>query len=235
MLRIEVSLFQVHGVVVTIEEFVAFWLPTACETVRILHRGLALGTTLGLDFNHTVSTLRTPNGCCCSVLEDGDRLDILGVDIEEFGKLLFVGIGVVEVGVSVVGPNVTVDHDERVGVTVDGGNTTETHGGTGTEVTRVGNDVETCDTTLEGFVNRSHTDTFELLHIDGLAGYRNFSDRNLQTRSLCLTNRLDGYFLELRVALQDNLAECSLGDGQVDCLATDVGDSDFVLRIHNLE
>ena len=56
-LRVEERLFQEHGVVVTIKQFVSFRLPVASKTVRILNLSFTSGTTFGFDFDYTVSTL----------------------------------------------------------------------------------------------------------------------------------------------------------------------------------
>ena len=113
LLRVEVCLLEQHGVVVTAEELVTLWLIGSCEAERVAHAGLTLATTFGDELNHTVGTLRTIDGCCGGVFQYGDRLNILGVDVEKLCKLLVVGRVDIEVA-HVNVPRVSVDHDEGV-------------------------------------------------------------------------------------------------------------------------
>ena len=108
---------------VTVEEAHALGLVCCRESVAILHLGLTSLTALGLDLNHTVSTLGTPDGCSGSVLEYGDALYILRVDVEQFGELVFGSAGVVEPVLIVAFEDVPIDHDEWFGVSVDGAHT----------------------------------------------------------------------------------------------------------------
>ena len=55
--RIEIFLFQHHGVLVTIEEVHAFRLVGAGQTEAIGHSGLTTDTAFGLDLDNTISTL----------------------------------------------------------------------------------------------------------------------------------------------------------------------------------
>ena len=179
--------------------------------------------------------MRTPDSCSGSVLEDGDRLDILRVHTEEFGELVFVGISVVEVFIHVVHPHVAVYDDKWVRITIDGADTTQTHGCTCTQVTRVLHDIKTCDTALQCFIDRSHSHTLELLHVDSLTSHRNLGYRNLQARALGLADCLDCHFLKRCAALEHDFAKGALVDREHKGLATDVRDSDFIFRTDNLE
>ena len=72
-----------------------------------LDAGLAALAVLGGDEHHAVGTTRTVDGRRGGVLEDFNRLDVVGVD-----------------GVDVVGSH-TIDHIERVGVGMDGSGATD--------------------------------------------------------------------------------------------------------------
>ena len=111
------------------------------------------------------------------------------------------------------------------------GNTTQTDGCTSTKVTRVGNDIKTCDTSLKGFINRCDTDTFKLFHVDGLRCCGNLIHRDGKTCALAFSYSRDSDFLDSRIALEDNLSESPLIDGQFDGLTTNVRNTDFILRI----
>ena len=116
---------------------------------------------------------------------------------------------------------------------MDGGNTTQTDGGTCTKVTRVGNDVKTCDTSLKGLIDRSHGYTFKFLHINRLRCGGNLIHWNGETCALTPSNRCHDNVLNDRVALQDNLSKSSLVDRQFHGLATNVRDSNLIFRILN--
>ena len=132
---IEVLLLQHHGVLVTVEQLHAFRLVGSRKTQAVGNLRLASGTALGLDFDDTIRTLRTPDGRCGSILQHGDALDVLGVDVQQLGKLLVVGRGEVEiVGVARL-PDVAVDNDERLAGTIDTRHTAQTHRSTRTQVT----------------------------------------------------------------------------------------------------
>ena len=97
---------------VTIQQTDATGLMGEGGTVGILHLGLATGTTLRLDFDDTVGTLRTIDGSTCRIFQHGNGGDVVGVHVEEFSKLVFCGIGIVEVAVVVALEDVAIHHDE---------------------------------------------------------------------------------------------------------------------------
>ena len=92
-------------------------------------------TTACFDFNHTIRTTRTPDSRCGSVLQDVDAGDVFRVDLQQVSKLFFVHIVSVELLRVIVLKDVSVDNDQRFLITIDRGNTTQTHAGTGTKVT----------------------------------------------------------------------------------------------------
>ena len=131
---VEVLLLQQHRVLVTVQHLVALRLVGTSQTEAVVDAGLTTRTTLGLDLDDTVRTLRTPDGGCGSILQHRDALDILRVDVQQFGKLLLVGrreVEVVDVGL----PHVTVDHDQRLTRTVDTRHTAQAHRRARTQVT----------------------------------------------------------------------------------------------------
>ena len=85
------------------------------ELQRVGHVGLTTDTTLGGQLDDTVTTLRTVDGRCSSVLQHVDGGDVLRVDVQQFSELFVVGTSHIEV-VEVHLADVTVDHDQRVGV-----------------------------------------------------------------------------------------------------------------------
>ena len=168
--RVVVHLLQHHGVVVTIQHVVALGLPAGLYTERVVHLGCASCTTLGLDLNDAVGAAVTPDCCSSSILEHLDFLDVGRVDREQRCVGLFVGAGEVEGCIRIL-EDVAVDDDEGLSATVDGGDTTQTHGSAGTQVTRVGHDVKTCNLSLQGLVGCGETQTFHLTHVECLCGY----------------------------------------------------------------
>ena len=84
--------------------------------------------------------------------------------------MLLVGIGEVEGLIGVV-EDAVIDNDERLSVTIDSGNTTQTHGCTSTEVTRVRHDIETGNLTLQCLVGTGKGHTLDTAHVESLLGY----------------------------------------------------------------
>ena len=145
---IEVGLLQHHGVVITREEVIAIGLEGTGQFQRVAHLGGTLGTTLGGQLDHTVTTLATIDGRGGGILQHVDA-----GDVEQFGKFLVVGTCHIKVG-EVYVADVTVDHDQGVGIGErrERGGTTQTHGGSRTEVTRVTDNIQTGDTSLQSLV-----------------------------------------------------------------------------------
>ena len=186
LLGVEVGLLQHHGVAVTVEHLVAIGLPSAIELIGEGDVGLTLVTTAEFDFDDTVGTLGTPLGGR-TVLEDLDALDVFGVDIQQGGELFLV-VEVAEVnvldGIFRKFEDVVVDDNQGLRITVDGGGTAQTHRGTGTEVTGVLHDVETCNLTLQGLIDGFEGHTFHLVHVEGLCGTRQLTDGDAEAAGL---------------------------------------------------
>ena len=163
-LRGVVELFlEHHGVVVTIQQIVAARHPRTRELIAQRHFGFSACTALGGDLNDTVGALRTPDGGSSSILQHGNVGNIVDADGQQRREGLFVGTLKVDVG-SIVLEDFIVDHNQRLGATVQRRHTTQAHRRTGTEVTRVRDDIETGNTTLQGFVGRGEGHTFDLGH-----------------------------------------------------------------------
>ena len=232
---VEVLLLQHHGVLVTIEQLHAFRLVGSRKTQAVGHLRLASGTALGLDFDNTIGTLRTPDGRCGSILQHGDALDVLRVDVQQLSKLLVIGRGEVEVlGAATRLPDVTVDDDKRLAASVDTRHTTQTHRSTRTQVTRVGHDVKTGDTSLQGFVDRRDGQSLEFLHVDGLTGGGYFLLRNGKATALSTFPGGDGHLLDLGGVFQLH-NEFRLVKRKGHRFVSHIRDTQFVLRILQLE
>ena len=115
LLRIEVTLLQQHGVVVTRQQIITLWLVGTCQFQGVLESGFTTGTTLGGEFDDTVTTLRTVDGRSGSILQHADVGDILRVDIQQLSETLVVGCVHIKRR-EVYGTHVTVDNDQRVGI-----------------------------------------------------------------------------------------------------------------------
>ena len=169
LLRVEVGLLQHHGVVVAIEHGHSLGLIGAGESQLVRHAWFASHTALGGQLDDTVTTLRAVDGAGGGILQHGDAGDVLRVDVQQFGKFLVVGASHVEV-VEVHLADVSVDDDERVGVGEcrERAATAQTHGGACSQVARVADDVESGDTSLQCLVDGGQSQSFKLLHRDGL-------------------------------------------------------------------
>ena len=131
--RIEILLLKQHGVLVAREHFHAFRLISTGETIGIGHLGTATRATLGFDFDNSIGALRSPDGSGGCILEHGDGLDVVGVDVEQLSELLVVGTRKVQVLVGL--PHITVDNDQWVGRHIDRRHATQVHACAGTQVT----------------------------------------------------------------------------------------------------
>ena len=146
--------------------------------------GGTAATAAQLDLDDTVGTAHTPLGCRTGILQYGDALDVLGVDVQQGGELLLVvHVGEVD-GLSVLGQfeDVVVHDNQGLGTTVDGGGTAQAHGGTGTQVTGVGHDVQTGNLSLQGLVDRFEGQTLEVVHLHRRYGTRILTCRNVEAR-----------------------------------------------------
>ena len=139
--------------------------------------------------------------------------------------------------VEVVGiglPNVSIDDNERFARTVDTRHTTQAHGGAATKVTGVGNDVKTGNTTLQGFIDGGDGKTIEFLHVDALAGRRDFVERNLQACAFGAATGGDGDLADLRGIDHCHFIVCTV-EVEGLRLISDEGDADTVLDVLHAE
>ena len=129
-------------------------------------------------------------------------------------------------------PRIAVHHDQRirVGQRTDRGSTTQAHRRTGTQVTRNRHDIQTGDTTLQGFVDGVHTQTFKLLGRNGLRGKRDFAFRDSQTATVQSALGHHRHFFQIGFRLQRNLIFLAV-NRQGLRLAAYVAETDFVFRI----
>ena len=65
---------RIHDVVVIVAGFEA-----RCEFTRVVHTGVTLGASLGGYDNHTAHSASTIDGGGGTVLQDGKRLNVVGV------------------------------------------------------------------------------------------------------------------------------------------------------------
>ena len=232
--RIVVSLLHQHRILVTIQHAHTCRLVSQRRAVGIAHTSLTTLTTLRLDFNHTISTLRTPNGSTRCILQHRDGSNIVGVHIQQLRPLVLTRIRIVEVVVVVRLEDITIHHNQRVGITIDGAHTTQAHLRTRTEVTRSGNDVETCDTALQCLVNGRHTQSLEFLRIDRLVSDGKLTLRNGKTTRLHHLLRLNHHVGQLRATAHADFVGRSLDRNSLSDI-TNIGDTKSVLRIHDFE
>ena len=183
---VEVRLLKKHGVVVAVQQVEALGHPCLRETIAVGDSRLSTRTTLCLNHDNTVGTTATPDGAGRGVLQYFDAFDVFGVHGQQLGEALFVSGGEVEVSFFFRRhfEDVVVDDDKGLGITRDGGGTTQTHLSTGTKVTRVEHDVKTGNLSLQGLVDRSEGETFHLAHAEFLLGDRYFSVENVKTVGL---------------------------------------------------
>ena len=78
-----------------------------------------------------------------------------------------------------------VKDNQGLCVTIDSGGTAQTHGGTRTEVTRVGHDVETGNLTLQGLIDGLEGKSFHIVHLEVLDCTSVLTGRNLQACCGC--------------------------------------------------
>ena len=117
--------------------------------------GSAFGAMLGRDDHHTVCTTRTVERAGRCVLDDGHRLDVVGVQ-----------------GVDAAIVRHAVHHVERVGGSVQGAETTNTDSCAGTRLAGTGRRLDTGGHTVEGLGHIGDGPFLDLLGLDGLGGTR---------------------------------------------------------------
>ena len=108
--------------------------------------GLPGATALGRDDDDPVSCTRAIEGCSTSVLDDGDILDVVGVDRREWAHP---PLGVVEDRGAAVIDRYPVDDVEWIATSVDRAETTDTHRSDATGLTRVRVHCYPCDSPSE--------------------------------------------------------------------------------------
>ena len=129
----------------------------------------SIGTFLGGDHHNTIVTLGTIQGRSRSTFQNGDALDVLGVDVNESvcTDALVVPVAFV-VGVAIANGH-TVHDDERLGVTRDRGESTHSHRHGRDVTTGSGLHAHTCSLTIHsgGEIRRACLDKvfgFHLAH-----------------------------------------------------------------------
>ena len=170
-------------------------LPAPCAVE--LDAGLAALAVLGGDEHYAVGTTRTVDGRRGGVLEDFNRLDVVGVD-----------------GVDVVGSH-TIDHIERVGVGMDGSSTTYTDLCVLARLARGRTDLDTCHLSLKCGSDIRDGSVTELLGIhlghrtsEGALLGGTVTDGYDLLEHLCVFSKLD---LEIAAAAHGNLL-CGIAD-----------------------
>ena len=231
--RIVEGLLHQHGVAVTVEQLVALRLPGAGELIGEIQAGFSTHTVLRRNEQHTIGALRAPYGGGGSILQHDNVGDIVHVDRQQRGILFLVGIGEVEVLVRVV-ENLVVHHNQRVGIAGDGGDTTQTHLRTGTQVTRVGHNVQTGNLTLQGLVGRGECQTFDVLHVQCLLRHGDFLLRDHQTAGIAALG-LDDHLLQLCIlSLQLDIEHRAVADAYNLSLVSHIREHQLVLSALNL-
>ena len=125
-----------------------------------------------------------------------------------------------------------VNDNQGLLVTIDGGGTAQTHGGTRTQVTRVGHNVETCNLSLQSLVDRLEGKTFHIVHTEFLSHTSILTLRNLKACGGCILLSLYHHLLHsLDVVRKNNLEHVLttylLGEG----LVAHEGDNQSVVGI----
>ena len=140
-------LLRVHDVVVAIGR-----LQTGGELARIVERSTALLALLGGDDNHTGHSACTIDRGSRTVLEHGERLDIVGVQTSHSRRNQRLGIArrkLVGGHIHVILINHTIDYPKGLRITINGCGATDTNFGSCTEcTTHIGN-LHTCHTSFE--------------------------------------------------------------------------------------
>jgi len=105
--------------------------------------------------------------------------------------LFLIGVGIVEVGVYLHFIGYTVQDNQRLTTTGNGGHTADTHGGSTPGVTGVGYNIQTGDASLQGFIYTGDLQAFKFLGIDGLNSCTDFPFRNGEPALCTLFGSLD--------------------------------------------
>ena len=236
MVWIVVCLLEHHGVSITSKHLITLGLPCAAELVSKVDAGLTTMTTTCLNLNDTIRAISTPLGSTCSILQDGDTLDILRIDLEQCRELFLIIHRCEVVSVLLVFgdlEDVVIEDNQRLRITIDGGRTTQTHGRTRTEVTRIWHDVKTGNLTLQSLVNRLEGKTLHVLHLEVLDCTGIFAGRDLKTSRGRVLLTSNGHLSHsLGIVLQGNL-EHTLACSYLltELFIADIGNFQHVVRI----
>jgi hypothetical protein len=179
LLRIEITFFQQHRVLIARQHLIAFRLVSPRKTQGITYGRCSPFTAFGLDFDDSVGTLRAVNSRGSSILQHTDFLYVFGIDVQQLSKGFIVGTVDVE-RAHVHVPRVTV-HDNKgvlVGQRTDGGRSAQTHRGPASQITRIGNDVKPGDTSLQSFIDSRNAQPLEFFCGYGLGSKADFPFRN---------------------------------------------------------
>ena len=168
--------------------------PIALET----DRSGTFRTTFGGHDHHAVGATGAVQGAGGGVLDDGHRLDVVGVQC---------------VDVTVV--RHAVHHVERGGVGVEGTETTDAHGCAGTRLSGTGGRLDTGCQAVEGFRHVGDGTFLNLLGLDGLGRTR---------KGLFLRGTIGDHehvLQEFGIGCQDDVDDRTALDGHFLCLIAD--------------
>ena len=166
---VEVGFFQHHRILITIQHTHTLRLPRARETIAEVDTRLTTLTATCCNFNHTIGTTSTPNGCRSSIFKHFNACDVFGADLEKRCKLLRIfSIAIIEIRLVKVLKDITITYNEWFLRAIDGADTAQTHRGTRTEVTRIGYNVQTGNLSLQSLTGRFKSKAFHVIHIEGL-------------------------------------------------------------------
>ena len=173
------------------------------EVVVVAHLHAVAGlSALGGDQHHTESSARTVDRGGGGILQDGDRCDVLRVEVGQ-----------------VVDRN-AVDHVERGGRTAvgQGTDTTDHDGRLGVDVTVDVEDGQTGDSTLQGFAHAGRRLALEgLRDVDGRDGAGQVG------AALRAVTDHDGFVEEFGVICQNDVDHSAAGHGDLLGLVADAG------------
>ena len=232
LLGIKISFLQQHSILISSQKINTIRLISSCQSTRISQTRFSTMSTFCCNFNYTVSTLWTPDSSCGSILQHWNFLNIFRVNIQQLCEFFIIGSINIKVRLIHI-PYITVHNNQRFCTTYsrNGGSTTKTHTCTRTQVTWVGHNIQTGNTSLQSFIYWSQTQTFEFLSINSLRSKRNLSFRNSQTGSFhnplgCYSHILDCY----HIFFQHNLIYSFINWKNL-CFQTHKANFQLILRV----
>ena len=179
---------------VTIQHAHAFGLVSHRSRIGISHFSLPPDPTLCLNFNHTICSLRTINGRTCGIFQHRNTGDVIRIDIQQLRILFLSGRSEIKTGQVIAFKHITIYYHQRLGITVDRTDSTQTHGRTGPQVTGIEHDIQTCHTTLQSLVDARQAQSFKFFSINSLMSHRHFTFRYGQTTGLYYTFLFHNHF-----------------------------------------